>query len=239
MKLRGWPVKALSEYLLIVVGVLFALALEATWQDFRERVAEQELLGALLLEAETNRSELSRWIAVHEGIDAAAADLIGVLESAEHGQTAQIPDAWLSEITRSPTLEPVRATFDAALNSGRISLIQSASIQRSLAAWDRALADAAEEEADGREFVANELLPYLYSAVDIGPISKAYVEDSQQDEGGSIELLPTRSAVTVSLQIKNLIWRRRFLANTAMSTLRTVDSALSETIEQVRRELGQ
>ena len=233
---KGKVGRSLREVLLIVMGVLIALALESLWQDRQDRIVESEMLAGLLAELEENQEKVAQSLQVHEKIGAAAGLMLDALGSVSWGQEVHVPDSILSQVVRGPTYQPIRARLDAALSSGRIGLIRSSDVQRALAAWARLAAEALEEERDGREFVSSQLLPVLREATDLEVVYRTYVESANRTEFGTLLWGTTTSSVTTSRGLVNLIGRRRFYTATAAGSLGSLREHLDQTVALIEAE---
>ena len=233
---RHW--RSLREVSLIVLAVLIALGLEATWLYRLDRIDEREVLVGLLVELGENASRLQTSLSTHQRIDGAAEHFLAALEDVPTMGTVLIHDSVLGEVIRAPTYLPLRASLDAALSSGQIELIRSGEVQRSLASWSRLAAEALEEEQDARQFVSDQLLPALYQSGDLGPTFQTFVEATERrSETGILAYGDAASAIAVSAELINLLWRRRFYAATALTALSNLDSRLQATAELVEAEL--
>ncbi len=161
-RLRGWR-GALGEFVVIVVGILVALAGD-TWFDGRtERREEREALVALREEftASLGALELSRQR--HRTYADATSRLL----------------QWTGPDPRLPTGDTVSTTLERALGfyssyndqrgvldgiiaSGGLRLIQNDSLRAKLAGWPAVVEDLTEDEVVAINFRSTTLLPYVY-----------------------------------------------------------------------------
>ena len=225
--------------MLIVVGVLIALSLEAVWQDRAERAAERDLLRGLRDEFVENSRSLDRWLLLHQRIVSSTREFIAVLESIPPGVAVAVPDSVIGEMARTPTFQPEVNSLDAALNSGRISLIRSVQIQRSLASWSRLLVDAQEEEQESSNHVYRELLPHLGRVTDLRPSLERLTLDVRRImRGEPSEGWPgSASKVVASHELKNLLWIRFRLSSAAANELEILRGGLDEVLRLLESEL--
>jgi len=229
---------AAREVLLIVVGVLLALSLEALWQYRGERTAEGALLEGLRAELAANLESLERTLGAHGRVARSGEELIRRLEGARDGELVMMPDSLLGDVARTPRYRPDMNTLDAAISSGQISLIQALEVQRSLASWRGRLLEAQQEEQAGADFLYAELLPRLGAAGDLGPSLSWLADDlerlGQQDR-------PPRPAsssqLTASQELTNLAWVRYRLSRAALNELGLLQSRLEEVLASLELEL--
>jgi hypothetical protein len=131
-----------TEFVVIVVGVLAALWIDAGWSWLQDRGEEQLILADLASDFQANLATLDQTIAVHD-------DQLRAVERGLTTDVASIPMDELLPMTRAVfTLEtflPRRGALDAAISSGRITLIRDHALRSELAGWERLVAEASEE----------------------------------------------------------------------------------------------
>lgn len=142
---RSWADTArrgVTEFVVIVVGVLAALWIDAGWSWMQDRGEEQLILADLASDFQANLATLDQTIAVHD-------DQLRAVQRGLTADIASIPMDELLPMTRAVfTLEtflPRRGALDAAISSGRITLIRDHALRSELAGWERLVAEASEE----------------------------------------------------------------------------------------------
>jgi hypothetical protein len=142
---RSWADTArrgLTEFVVIVVGVLAALWIDAGWSWLQDRDEEHLILADLASDFQANLATLDQTIAVHD-------DQLRAVERGLTNDVASIPMDELLPMTRAVfTLEtflPRRGALDAAISSGRVTLIRDHALRSELAGWERLVAEASEE----------------------------------------------------------------------------------------------
>jgi hypothetical protein len=139
---RSWSETArrgLTEFVVIVVGVLAALWIDAGWSWLQDRDEERLILADLASDFEANLATLDETIAVHDR-------QLHAVERGLNTDLASIPMDELSPMTRAVfTLEtflPRRGALDAAISSGRVNLIRDHRLRSELAGWGRLVVEA-------------------------------------------------------------------------------------------------
>ncbi|MBN1459023.1 MAG: hypothetical protein JXA57_05770 [Armatimonadetes bacterium] len=230
---------ALREVFLIVISVLIAIGLDSLWQDRQDRRGERELLEALHNEMELNSRELERWISLHGRVHSSSAELLRMVRATGPGGTIQVPDTLISDIIRTPTFQPELSVLQTALSSGSIALVQNVNLSRELNRWSRSLEEAQEEELKGLHFVEEQLVPHLLRVVDMEPAQRSLVEFSEAHSLGAS--IPPRSRSSSDVRadppLANLLARRIFYADFAVTELRVVQTTIAEILEALDREL--
>lgn len=230
---------AAREVLLIVLGVLIALSLDALWQYRVDRAAEQDLLRGLHVEFAENAGALDRWIGLHQGVAASTSAFLARVEAATAGSSVSVADSLIADLGRTPTFDPELNSLDAALSSGQIVLLRSVEIQRALASWSRALSDAQEEEQRAADQAYREFLPLLGEATRMGPAVTWLVEDVRSvmrgEERGP---RPTTSSLVLNdTRLINALWVRYRLTRSAENELQILRSSLEDLIGLLERDL--
>jgi hypothetical protein len=134
---------ALREFLIIVAGVLCALAAQAWWQGRQDRSRELEYLRQLLTDTEDNQTRLAEAIRV----DSIAGESVSQLADALFGSRPLPPAAtltsWLSErsFVNSSDFQPLTGTYAALISGGDLSLIRTDSLRALLVGYSAQLAN--------------------------------------------------------------------------------------------------
>ena len=148
------------EGVAIVLSILLAFAIDASWAQRGQRVEARELLTGLQSEFEVQRSELvrfrDRWI----GVRLAAERL---LELTASGATAEplVMDTLLLAVLNPATFDPRTGTLEAAKGSGQLGLVGSRELRDRLSAWDGVVEEVRDNELAMREFILSTVIPYM------------------------------------------------------------------------------
>ena len=226
--------------MLIVLGVLIALSLDALWQYRVDRAAEADLLRGLHGEFLENEAALDRWIALHQGVAASTTAFLTRIESVPEGTSIPVADSLIADLGRTPTFDPELNSLDAALSSGQIALLRSVETQRALASWSRALSDAQEEEQRAADQAYREFLPLLGDATSMGPAVTWLVDDVRSVMRGE-ERGPrptTSSLVRSDRRLVNALWVRYRLTRSAENELQILSSSVEELLRLLEQELN-
>jgi hypothetical protein len=137
--------RLVREGAIIVGSILLAFAIDAVWDELQDRSDEAEAIRALLVDFEANRIQALDVITVHESGHKEIAR--AVARSRE--ETLALPTdsvaAAIAAMANPRTLDPVRATLDALLASGRFELLRDAELRRALTTFDNIVDDAVED----------------------------------------------------------------------------------------------
>ena len=150
-----------AEFVVIVVGVLVALAADSWWQSRQDRAAEDRALRSLLADFEAASAALERQVAAVDSAAVAAEALLGLVSpEADLGQADSLAQL-LPRIIRRPTFHPPTGTLNELLGSGTLSLIQNDSLRAKLASFHSQLEGLTVTQEYGSRVVFDQLVPYL------------------------------------------------------------------------------
>jgi hypothetical protein len=225
---------------LIVLGVLIALSLDALWQYRVDRADEHDLLQGLHGEFSDNAGALARWIELHQGVAASTTAFLARLEQVPTGSSVLVADSLIADLGRTPTFDPELNSLDAALSSGQIALLRSIETQRALASWSRALSDAQEEEQRAADQAYREFLPLLGESTMMGPAVTWLVEDvrSVMRDAPRGPKPTTSSSVRADARLINALWVRYRLTRSAENELQILRSSLEELLGLMEQEFN-
>lgn len=134
--------RAASEFVVIVVGVLVALWIDAAWQWLQDRSEERRLKADLVEEFREN-------LAILEDLERTRRDQVVRMLAALMDGVADLPAdsiaPTIAASTFSPTFNPRRGALEAAISGSNLRLIRSHELRKALSGWDGLLEDAQEE----------------------------------------------------------------------------------------------
>jgi len=132
-----WP-RALLEGVIIVLSILLAFGVQASWESYQERRQEREYLSALREELRRGLGIQADRIAVLGNSLRAHESLIGQFGAGERAPADSLI-YWLSELSRPNQFSPPTAVLEDIVSSGGIQLIKDHDLRLAVAEYDRAL----------------------------------------------------------------------------------------------------
>ena len=177
-----------AEILVVVAGVLIALALNAWWQGRERNREEQRLLVALHDEFSANRERLARILAFHEDVKETARTLLAVSAEPAADISADSADQLLTDVSWWGSYTSLETTvLDAAVQDAQLDLIETDSLRRMLATWRTEVADAAAQSHQEFTHFADTWLPLLRTEADLAQIANkaAHIPGSNEPYPGA------------------------------------------------------
>jgi hypothetical protein len=150
-----------AEGLTIVISILLALFADAAWDYRGDRVEEEQLLEGLRTEFVEAADEIANDIAARDQILARTDHLLAARGSADGGPAPDSLQDVVRDLVNWRFYTPVHAVLDDAVESGRLDLIQSREVREAIVAYLQARERLPVFERLERDFVTNELEPYL------------------------------------------------------------------------------
>lgn len=136
--------RALSELVVIVVGILLALAVDEWWSGVRDRHEESRILRAIHEEFLANREQFETALAHHERIRQAAESILG---SSAASCDEALEQLIFTAVFNWRTYNPSTGETAFLIASGRLELLRDRTLRRHLAAWPGLMTDLAEDES--------------------------------------------------------------------------------------------
>ena len=236
-KSRRWG-RVVAEGLVIVFSILLAFGIEAWWSERGERDAEAEALEGLRDDFVDNLGRLASVMSEHAEVrDASVRVLAMTGPEANQIVSDLVMDTLVMALIAYPKVFPVTATHDALIASGRIELLESATLRRELARWSTAIADLREEERDAFTQMDQRLLPFLWDYV---PVVTLDVNVHPRYEG--VDLSESRFArrypqLLRSMRFENAVEERMNSSIRTMERVTEAEDAAQRVLSLVESEL--
>ena len=158
----------------IVASILLAFAIDAWWDNRRERVLEQESLHDLHAEYEGHKDDVLGANARHLNyLRAVEALLDGCRQGSWRSDEFSLDDA-IFALMVPETMDLGEGVRDTLISSGKLEILLDRDLRYELAEWDSVLDELLDDQLNNRELVISLVLPYLArSGVSMsGPLSK-------------------------------------------------------------------
>jgi len=231
-----------AEAVAIVLSILLAFAIDAAWDNHKERQQERAILSSLAADFADAKVLLDEAIGVHQKYLDSARRLLAILDQEVTGADWSAIDSMLNNVfLNAKTTEIPNGSLNALFASGKLDLIENARLRSLLAAWPSFVDNATEDERWIVNDVQQRLTPYLNG--------KIYVRNSYQYSGSlsTVEAMlkksvPPRPPTDHEVlwddpKFDNLVSNR--LANEvyALQEIKVLARKLDSIIEQINAEL--
>jgi len=235
--LKSWRSKrVVAEGLVIIISILLAFGIEA--YERGEHAAETEALEGLRDDFVENLGRLTSVVSEHAEVRDASVQVLAMTgPEANQIDSDLVMDTLVMALIAYPKVFPVTATYDALIASGRIDLLESATLRRELARWQTNVADLREEERDAFRQMDQRLLPFLWDYV---PVVTLDVNVLPRYEG--VDLSESRFArrypqLLRSMRFENAVEERMNSSIRAIERVTAAQDAARRILNLVENEL--
>jgi hypothetical protein len=161
---NGRGSRLLIEGFVIVLSILLAFGIDASWDARAERIEEAEILGGLRREYRGYREALKSRIEQHAKMQSAFTTILMAAEEREWTSAEWDFDEALGELVAPPTSDVGNGVRDALVQAGRLELVSDVVLREYLARWPGVFGEVLDDELFSREIVLAQVLPYLTRA---------------------------------------------------------------------------
>jgi hypothetical protein len=159
--------RVVVEGAVIVISILLAFAVDATWDARQARALERDALQRLDAEFAQIDPVLVRWQGHH--VEVLEASMILLKHAAPDAQPGALTEDSIARLI-SPirfvwTVDPPLATLNALESSGRLAAIRSQELLTQLASWRALLVDLQGDELRLSHRVEASFIPFLQSRI--------------------------------------------------------------------------
>ncbi len=224
------------ESVAIILSILLAFAIDAGWDEIKERNQEKAFLVSLLSDFTETRSRIDESIDAHMKF----IDLARQLLDYHSDDTPNIEPEALEEMLSAvffnwESLYLPSGSRDALFASGDIEIIDNEELREMLAAWPSLVADANEDDILIASDVMNNLAPYLQRKIR----TRNVVRISNSD---AAELIPRIESVNYDAVwndplFENLVTFRIVNESFALDENDRLSEAVDEIIRVIQKEL--
>ncbi|MCA0154405.1 DUF6090 family protein [Winogradskyella vincentii] len=169
---------AIGEILLVVIGILIALQINNWNENRKERLQEQELLVQLQSEFTSNLEQLDQKIQMRERMISSSLKLLQYIDRPQTRNNDSILKH-AGQIVIAPTFDPI---VNDIISSGRIQLLQNASLKEKLSRWTSEIIQVTEEEQVWLNFRSKHYMPTLMEYYSLRNVINGYWENEVVDQ---------------------------------------------------------
>lgn len=171
--------RPLIESVVIILSILLAFAIDASWDEFKERNQEEAFLVSSLNEFKATRSRIDESNEAHMSYITSGKQLLGFHGVDTPNIAPEAIEILLGDIFFDfESLYVPSGSRDALFSSGDIDIITNQELRALLADWPSRVADAAEDESLIANDVMNKMAPYLNSKVRTRNVARVTISDA-------------------------------------------------------------
>ena len=137
--------RLIVDVVAIVLSILLAFAIDAWWDERKERAEEREVLQSLYVEFEANRDEAAVVIAIHEVAVRSIARLMEMNQDEILALSADEVEQQIRFFANPRTFDAVRGSIDALTSSGKLGILRSRELREALTTFVNIIDDAVED----------------------------------------------------------------------------------------------
>ncbi len=149
------------EAVAIVISILLAFAIDAWWDERKERSEEAEVLLGLRKEFSLNKGILEQTLVSHEESLLLYKKLLAAAYSDNWRDHELDTDLTLNWLLSPTTTDLGGGVLVGLVNSGRIELLSSRALREKLAGWEGIFGEVRDDELWNSELILDRIVPYL------------------------------------------------------------------------------
>lgn len=168
---------AIGEIVLVVIGILIALAINNWNTENSDRKKEALILKQIHRDFESNRKQLDSIVVINKKKRKALTIFIDALLTDPGVGAIDSLLKYNADIYTIKTFNPSNGTIEALINSSSFELVQNDSLRNLLVSWKDVYNDYAEEEQLERTYQIQNFTPFLREHFNrLQPYSKENIE---------------------------------------------------------------
>lgn len=231
--------RIVAEGVAVVLSILLAFAIDAAWDQRKERQQERAILTSLAADFEDTRGLLAAGITSHEKFRDSAVKLLGILDENATGADPEAIDGLINDVfVNAKTVEVLNGSLSALFASGNLDLIENEELRSLLAAWPSLVDNATEDERWIVNDVQQRFVPYLNARI---PARNIY-RNASSHQDTMREAFPPRPSTSYEVlwtdpEFDNLVSNRLSNEIFALAELGVLVREVENIIEQIEIEL--
>jgi hypothetical protein len=224
----------LTEGLVIVVSILLAFGIEAAWAEYSETREAHRLLNSIREDVRATQTEIAFSQSQNEELADRARHLLSSL--ADPGSEEAVREALqsLGSIFITSGWDPVTHTYDEAVNSGRLRLIENESLRLALTRYNAGVEEVHAIHGSAETQYYGQLEPFMVEHT-------VYSELAAEWWRGALVEAPFETdyeALATSRELWNLVTLRLEIEVAMQSRLERMDALSTEVLGLLNEELG-
>lgn len=224
----------LTEGLVIVVSILLAFGIEAAWAEYSETREAHRLLDSIRDDVQATQVEIAIERSRNEELADRARHLLSTLAAPPSEEAVREALQTLGSIFITGGWEPVTHTYDEAVNSGRLRLIESEPLRLALTRYHAGVEEVNTIHRAAETQYYGQLEPFMVEHT-------VYSELAAEWWRGALVEAPFETdfeALATSRELWNLVTLRLEIEVAMRSRLERMDALATEVVGLLNEELG-
>ncbi len=145
-KIGNYLLYAIGEIVLVVIGILIALAINNSNEERIKREKEQVYLAGLKDEFETSKSKLEELIRVNRNSYKAATKIVALMDTPDVTSDAELSELFITAFAYDIFFNPNNSLLNEMINSGSLKDISNDTLRIQLTNWIATIEDISNQE---------------------------------------------------------------------------------------------
>lgn len=152
--------RLLVESAAIVGSILLAFAIDAWWEDRKERAYEEQALSGLEAEYRLHYEDISMQIEFHELLMSGVSQLMLACSTGRYDDAEILLDDAIYASLVPVTTDLGSGVRDSLISAGKIDILQDLSLRNALSGWDRVVDEVVDGQLYSAELVRDHVFPF-------------------------------------------------------------------------------
>jgi len=209
-KVARYTKYAIGEIVLVVIGILIALQIN-NWNEKRIQHKESVSLSErLVIETKKNQQDLSGQIVIINRYMEEAQKLLSLFGPDYQKIDDKLMDSLLFGFISSPIFDFNSATLNEALNTGKISLIESDTIRAFIYDIPQQMERVRNFESELIKDIEQNLMPFLYRQISLRQIDYRFSSNITKLGKSKLDFVDNRELLA-NIQFENMVDNKIFM----------------------------
>ncbi len=173
-RVTRYLIYAVGEIILVMIGILLALAVNNLNENSKDRIKEQKVLQELKTLFEENIVQLEDKILIRENIIKKAGEVLSYIDNNEEVPLDTLTQK-LSAIIIAPTYDPID---NGLMDVENLQLLSNDSLRRILSKFPSGIADLKQQEDEFVKLYFNSITPFLIQNGLARDVNQSFYDDT-------------------------------------------------------------
>jgi hypothetical protein len=161
-KFSKYLLYAVGEILLVVIGILIAIQVDAWYKRKENDLQAQNILSALHEEFKENKSQLVKVLGYNQKVDTATIELLNLINTFPDSYNEVKVAGLLKDYGYYMSYDPSKSVLESSISSGDIHLIENDTLVNLLFKWPSMVSDSQEEEHHAQQLLFEQKKELLF-----------------------------------------------------------------------------